>query len=146
MTTSTIRPARAGDARVLAELCGQLGYPATRQQISARLAAIEAKDAGCILVAENPQGRLLGWLHVTQAETLTAGSDAEILGLVVGEDARGNGVGTKLLNAAQDLARSRGLANMRVRSRAERERAHRFYQRAGFEHIKNQAAFRKSLQ
>lgn len=145
MTTTVIRPARTGDTAALAELCGQLGYPATLQQIATRLSTIMTNDAGCIFVAEDRQGNVAGWLQVAQAETLTAGSDAEILGLVVSENTRSHGIGMELLDAAEDWARSRGLANIRVRSRAERESAHRFYQRAGFEHIKNQAAFRKSL-
>ena len=39
----------------------------------------------------------------------------------------------------------RGLARLRVRSNVIRERAHRFYERVGFEKIKAQAVFEKSL-
>jgi GNAT superfamily N-acetyltransferase len=142
---TTIRTARTYDAPDLAALGGELGYPATRQQIVARLAAIEATKSACVLVAEDAQGRVAGWLHVAQSMQLTGDADVEILGLVVAESARGAGIGAALLAAAQDWARSRGAMQVRVRSRVERERAHRFYERAGFARLKTQAVFRKPL-
>ena len=142
---TTIRAARACDAAALAELCGELGYPASRQQVVARLATIEATDTASVFVAEDAQGCVSGWLHVAQTAHLINDADAEILGLVVAAAARGAGVGTALLRAASDWARTRGLAQLRVRSRLERERAHRFYERAGFARVKTQAVFSRAL-
>jgi GNAT superfamily N-acetyltransferase len=142
---TTIRAARNYDAPVLAELGTELGYPATRQQIVSRLAAIEAMPANAVLVAEGAEGRVVGWLHVAQAATLTGDAEADILGLVVAEAARGAGIGADLLRAAEAWARAHGHARVRVRSRVERERAHRFYERAGFARVKTQAVFAKML-
>lgn len=142
---TTIRNARNYDAPALAELCGQLGYPATRQQIVARLAAIEAGAAGRVLVAEDAEGRVVGWLHVAQQAHLVDDEVAEILGLVVAEPARGSGVGAGLLWAAEAWARERGVEQLRVRSRVERERAHGFYERAGYRRSKSQHVFAKAL-
>jgi N-acetylglutamate synthase-like GNAT family acetyltransferase len=142
---TTIRTARNYDAPALAELCGQLGYPATRQQVVARLAAIEADPAGRLLVAEDAEGRVVGWLHVAQQAHLVEEEIAEILGLVVAETTRGAGVGAQLLHAAEAWARERGIAHVRVRSRVERERAHRFYERAGYARRKVQQVFGKPL-
>ena len=50
---TTIRPARTHDAAAIAVLCGQLGYPAGRQQVVVRLAAIESTRAACVLVVED---------------------------------------------------------------------------------------------
>lgn len=142
---TTIRNARNYDAPALAELCGQLGYPATRQQIVARLAAIEADAVGRVLVAEDAEGRVVGWLHVAQQAHLVDDEVAEILGLVVAESTRGSGVGGGLLRAAEAWARERGVAQLRVRSRVERERAHGFYERAGYRRSKSQHVFAKAL-
>ncbi|MFC4819326.1 GNAT family N-acetyltransferase [Dokdonella ginsengisoli] len=142
---TTIRNARNYDAPALAELCGQLGYPATRQQIVARLAAIEADPAGRVLVAEDAEGRVVGWLHVAQQAHLVDDEVAEILGLVVAEPVRGGGVGAGLLCAAETWARERGATQVRVRSRMERERAHGFYERAGYRRSKTQHVFAKPL-
>jgi GNAT superfamily N-acetyltransferase len=144
--TTTIRSARTYDAQAIAELGAQLGYPATRQQIASRLAGIESERSSRVLVAEDASGRVIGWLHVAARAQLTEDSGAEILGLVVDESSRSGGIGASLLAAAEEWARGAGCAHVRVRSRVERERAHRFYQRAGFAKVKTQAVLAKPLE
>jgi GNAT superfamily N-acetyltransferase len=143
--TVTVRAARTYDAGAIAELCGELGYASTRQQVVCRLAAIEAEGQGCVLVAEDAAGMLVGWLHVGQAASLTDDVEGEIRGLVVREGSRGAGVGARLVEAAEQWARAHGCARMRVRSRLERERAHRFYERFGYARRKTQVVFDRPL-
>jgi GNAT superfamily N-acetyltransferase len=143
---TTIRAARTYDAPAIAELTGQLGYPATRQQIATRLAGVEAESASRVFVAENQEGRVVGWLHVAARTQITEDACAEILGLVVDASARGGGIGLALVNAAESWARTHGCAHIRVRSRTERERAHRFYERAGYARNKVQLVLRKPLE
>jgi GNAT superfamily N-acetyltransferase len=142
---TTIRAARPYDAAAIAGLAGELGYPASPQQIRARLAGIEALPGACVLVAEDAQGRVVGWLHVAARAQLTEDACAEILGLVVGEEARGGGVGAALVRAAEAWARREGCVRMRVRSRETRERAHRFYEREGYAPSKVQLVLQKAL-
>jgi len=142
---TTIRTARTYDASVIAELDAQLGYPATRQQIATRLAGIESEPGSEVLVAENGDGCVVGWIHVAARSQLTEDACAEVLGLVVDEAARGAGIGEALLRAAEEWARSTGCMHLRVRSRSERERAHRFYERAGFGRVKTQLVLAKPL-
>jgi len=142
---TTIHCARTYDAPALAELCGALGYPATRQQIVARLAAIEAVPAHKVFVAEDDGGRVVGWLHAAQCVALTEDDGAEIVGLVVAADLRGQGIGAALLRAAEAWSRARGAGYLRVRSRVERDGAHRFYERAGYARSKTQYVFRQPL-
>lgn len=142
---TTIRSARNYDAPALAALCGELGYPATRQQVVARLAAIEAESAGRLFVAEDAEGRVTGWLQVAIHAHLVEDEVAEVIGLVVTESARSAGVGAELLRAAEAWALERGAAQMRVRSRIERERAHHFYERAGYVRRKTSYVFAKPL-
>ena len=113
---TTIRTARTYDAQAIAELGGQLGYAATRQQIATRLAGIESEPASRVIVAEDNNGRVVGWLHVAARTQLTEDACAEVLGLVVDEPARGAGIGDALLRAAEDWARSTGCVRVRVRS------------------------------
>ena len=58
---------------------------------------------------------------------------------------RSLGAGAKLLDAAEAWAREKKCTGMSVRSNVIRERAHAFYERQGYQHIKTQKAFRKSL-
>ncbi|MEO6688033.1 MAG: GNAT family N-acetyltransferase [Dokdonella sp.] len=142
---TTIRTARSYDAPAIAELCGELGYPTTRQQMVKRLAAIEGQVDGRVFVAEDPEGRVIAWLQVALAAQLCDDACAEVCGLVVAESARGHGVGRQLVDAAEAWARTRGAVRIRVRSRQERERAHEFYERAGYARVKTQVVFSKPL-
>jgi len=142
---TTIRTARTYDAPAIAELGAQLGYPATRQQIASRLAGIESEACARVLVAENGDGRVIGWLHVAARTQLTEDACAEILGLVVEESSRGAGIGESLVRAAEAWAHGEGCTHLRVRSRAERERAHRFYERTGYRRVKTQVVLAKPI-
>lgn len=142
---TTIRTARSYDAPAIAELCGELGYPSTRQQMVKRLAAIEGNADGRVFVAEDGQGRVIAWLQVALAAQLCDEACAEVTGLVVAQPMRGQGIGGQLVDAAEAWARTRGAVRIRVRSRQERERAHQFYERAGYERVKTQVVFSKPL-
>jgi len=141
----TLRPARPDDLPALAPLCGQLGYPATVEQLAPRLAALLAvPDTHLLLVAENGHG-LCGWLHGYVRPLLESEPALEIGGLVVAECARGQGIGAMLLTAAEDWARQQGLALVTLRSQEHRSDAHRFYQRQGYQLAKRQLCLRKPL-
>jgi GNAT superfamily N-acetyltransferase len=140
-----IRRAKSSDAAAIAELSGQLGYPAKPAQIAQRLRKIQPQPQHAVLVAESPERKVIGWLHVSVAPLLEAPLRAELNGLVVDDRDRSRGTGALLLRAAEQWARRRGCKNMSVRSNVIRERAHQFYSRHGYEHYKTQKAFRKPL-
>lgn len=140
-----IRLAKIGDAARLADLSGQLGYPATEAQIRQRLRGIRPASRHALFVAETRGAGVIGWIHVSKQPLLEVDVRAEINGLVVGEGHRSLGAGARLLAAAEDWARKHGCKGMSVRSNVIRERAHQFYERNGFEHYKTQKSFRKPL-
>jgi GNAT superfamily N-acetyltransferase len=140
-----IRRAKRSDAARIAELSGELGYPATAAAITQRLRKIKPSSHHAVLVAESPERKVIGWLHVSVSPLLEVPLRAEVNGLVVDDVERSRGTGALLLRAAERWARSRGCKNMSVRSNVIRERAHEFYLRHGYEHYKTQKAFRKSL-
>jgi N-acetylglutamate synthase-like GNAT family acetyltransferase len=142
---ATIRAARTYDAPALAELCTQLGYAATRQQMVTRLAVIEADRCAGVLVAENPSGEVVAWMQLALRASLVDEPYAEIVGLVVDAAARGAGTGADLVRAAEAWARAHGASRVRVRSRTTRERAHRFYERGGYTVVKTQLVFDKPI-
>ena len=111
---------------------------------AAQLGEVTGHRDHALLVAEAPAG-LAGWIQVSVSRIFEAPSSAEIAGLVVDESRRGEGVGPLLLRAAEEWARGRGCAAIRVRSNVMRERAHRFYEREGYGRIKVQQVFEKPL-
>jgi len=140
-----IRRAGASDAPQLAALTGQLGYPATTAQIRKRLRGIQPASQNAVFVADSAKDGVIGWLHVSRDVLLESEIRAEVNGLVVAEGQRSLGAGARLLAAAEDWARKHGCKNMSVRSNVIRERAHKFYERNGYEHYKTQKSFRKPL-
>jgi GNAT superfamily N-acetyltransferase len=144
-TRIKIRRAKSADAAPIAELSGQLGYPATPAEIAQRLRHIKPASHHAVLVAELPERKVIGWLHVSVSPLLETQLRAEVNGLVVSGEERSRGTGALLLSAAEQWARKRGCKSMSVRSNVIRDRAHQFYLRHGYEHYKTQKAFRKSI-
>ena len=140
-----IRRAKLDDAARLAELSGQLGYPATEAQIRQRLRGIRPASQNAVFVADSAKHGVVGWLHVSKDVLLESEIRAEVNGLVVADGHRSLGAGAQLLSAAEDWARNHGCQGMNVRSNVLRERAHQFYLRNGYEHYKTQKSFRKPL-
>jgi GNAT superfamily N-acetyltransferase len=140
-----IRRASGADAPLIAVLTGQLGYPATALQIRERLRRIQPASQNAIFVADSARDGVVGWLHVSKEPLLESDVRAEVNGLVVAEGQRSLGAGAQLLAAAEDWARKHGCKSMSVRSNVIRERAHKFYERNGYEHYKTQKSFRKPL-
>jgi GNAT superfamily N-acetyltransferase len=140
-----IRRVSAVDAERVAELSGQLGYPAGVKEMKARLTKVlKDRDAVCF-VAETAEGGVIGWIHVSVTPLLEVERRAEVNGLVVDEAARGAGAGAMLLAAGEKWAKGKGCKRMSVRSNVIREKAHAFYVREGYEHYKTQKAFRKGI-
>jgi GNAT superfamily N-acetyltransferase len=140
-----IRRAKNGDAARIAELAGQLGYPATPAQIAQRLRKIKPPFQHAVLVAESHDRNVVGWLHVSVSPLLEVQLRSEVNALIVENEERSRGTGAILLRAAEAWARRRGCKSMSVRSNIIRERAHEFYLRHGYEHYKTQKAFRKPI-
>lgn len=139
---SVLRQARLEDAPALARLATQLGYPSTEVQMARRLSALLPRVDHWLGVAENSiSGQVVAWLHASLVCALESDPHAEILGLVVDEGCRGQGVGQQLVDAAAQWARDQGMERLWVRSNLVRQQAHHFYRRLGFVDIKAQQVF-----
>jgi GNAT superfamily N-acetyltransferase len=140
-----IRRAKSSDAARIAALSTELGYPARPREMRFRLSRLKPASENAVFVAENDQREVVGWLHVSVTHLLEVPRRAEVNGLIVSEAHRSQGAGAELLQAAERWARSKKCVGMSVRSNVIRERAHKFYERHGYEHYKTQKAFRKPL-
>ena len=142
--TVAVRHMRPEDASSVAALTTQLGYPATEEEICRRYDLIKERSDACLFVAEAGD-RVVGWIHVQATYLLECDTRAEIWGLVVSENARGSGVGRRLVEAAEEWAAMLGLAVMALRSNQLRTGARGFYEHLGYTVTKTQNAFRKNL-
>jgi GNAT superfamily N-acetyltransferase len=129
-----IRAATAADAADLAELLGQLGYPSTAEQVVRRLERIAAHGGQHTLVADAGDGRVVGMTTLAIRYGInTDAPSARLVSVVVDEDFRSKGVGGRLIAEAERIAREAGCGRIEVTSGSHRERAHRFYERLGYE-------------
>src|SRR5262249_26784737 len=132
------------DAEAVAGLAGQLGYPASTDAMEDRIRSITGRDDRAIYVACQ-KWVVVGWIDVSIVNHLQVEPYAEIGGLVVSDQCRSSGIGKRLVEEAEQWARARGLRLMVVRSRIQREAAHRFYLREGYERTKTSAVFSKLI-
>jgi GNAT superfamily N-acetyltransferase len=143
-TTVKVRRAASKDAGRIAQLSGELGYPATPSEIKVRLRELRPSKLDAVFVGESG-GEVIGWVHVSVCHLLGVPTRAEINGLIVADGQRSKGAGAGLLQAAEDWARRKKCEHMSIRSNVIREAAHTFYERHGYMHYKTQKAFRKVL-
>jgi GNAT superfamily N-acetyltransferase len=140
----TVRVASTSDAEAIARLSEQLGYPTDDDMLKKRLSALLGSTLDSVYVAE-ADGTVVGWLHVFASVRLESVATAEIGGLIVDQAQRGKGVGERLVEEAEGWAQRLGLSRIRVRTRATRTEAHRFYAREGYRRTKLQHVLDKEL-
>ena len=140
----SIRLARVSDAEDVARLTAQLGYQVELPALKARLSRILARTDQRFFIAEI-DGRPAGWLHAAVSDYVEAETFALIGGLVVDAQHRGKGIGTLLMQQAEDWCRQQGCSIVRLSSSISRAAAHRFYEHLGYTNIKTQYAFVKSF-
>ncbi len=104
----------------------------TRQRLRAQ---IDPDNPGTdVLVAEHPERGVLGVVTINWTDNLRLGLDAFIADLFVHEDARGEGAGSALVDAAKNRAARAGAVRVLLytgRSGPAASRA--FYEKQGFE-------------
>ena len=139
-----VRPAREDDTGAVAALGEQLRYEVTATEVAERLASIARDPEAAVLVAE-VEGSVVGWIHVYGVTWVQMGRFAGVGGMVVADERRGEGIGSRLLEAAETWARDRSYPLIRVRSNVIRDRAHSFYIERGYQTEKQLFSFLKVL-
>jgi PhnO protein len=130
----------------MAELALQLGYECSGKEVCDRLTQMQdLQHQYAVFVAELPEGRVAGWVGAYLFRSVEVERRAEISGLVVDQNLRSRGIGKILLDAAERWAIEIGCQTISVRSNVKRDRAHRFYSKNGYQHVKTQKEFRKVL-
>ncbi|MET0890570.1 MAG: GNAT family N-acetyltransferase [Stenotrophomonas maltophilia] len=132
------------DAAEVARLCTQLGYPASTDEMTARMGVVISAGDRQVFVIQDGE-RLLGWIGIELRTTLETGRKAEIVGLVVDAGARRSGAGKALVAAAENWVRQHGLDAVMVRSNTVRIESHPFYEGLGFVRRKSQHVYSKTL-
>lgn len=132
-TTIQVRDAEAGDADALALLCGQLGYPSSRDAVLSRLERMVRGGARALVAANGADVIGLATVHLRNMINHEAPL-AQLTLLVVDEERRSRGVGRALVDEAEAWARAQGCRRIIVTTALHRTGAHAFYERIGYAH------------
>ncbi|TQF70681.1 GNAT family N-acetyltransferase [Pseudoalteromonas luteoviolacea] len=122
-----------------------MGYHSTEGELAKRLAKLLSSDKYKVLVAQNENTLVLGWVVIEHRLTLEGGDRAEITGLVVSDSARGLGVGKQLVQSVLEWAKARQLDKVIVSSNVNRDGLHQFYKQIGFAERKTSKQYIKYL-
>jgi GNAT superfamily N-acetyltransferase len=130
-----IREAQGADAEAVAALLAELGYPNAPDRVAERIERFAGEPASRFLVADGGN-HLLGFASATIMPLAhEAGSWCRLSALIVAQSRRRSGVGRALVETVETWAGVEGCRYVEVTSgeRPEREAAHRFYERLGYE-------------
>jgi GNAT superfamily N-acetyltransferase len=147
-----IRKAGAADATALADFIVDLkhfrrieGVPreVVRQRMSGLMEQVCANNSHTLYVAEDKEGSLLGYTNVHWLPYLfLAGPEGYVSELFIAQAARGQAVGSRLLQAVKEEARSRGCSRLSLLNMRDRESYQRgFYAKDGWEERPDAANF-----
>ncbi|UJF21203.1 GNAT family N-acetyltransferase [Shewanella sp. OMA3-2] len=139
-----IRPAVLADNHEIERLAHVLTPAAEPEHQSGdALTLLLNSDGHRIWVADLGE-TVVGWLHAYLAVRVGVAPFIEIAGLIVDEQHRSEGIGSKLVAEAIAWAKSVGVT-VRVRSNSKRDATHSFYEAQGFKLLKQQHVFEFNL-
>ena len=132
----TIRHARTNDTLAMAGLLGQLfaieADFVADGQAQVRGLSLLLGAAACLLVADE-DGMVVGMVSV---QPLISTAEGGVVGLmedlVVAEECRGRGIGSRLLHAALDWAQAQGMTRVQLLADHNNAKALQFYAKHSF--------------
>lgn len=153
--TPEIRPARAGDTEGIAATLRDLGlfahiedepFEATEGRVAGQLALCAANGDHTVLVAEDEDGQIVGYLAAHWFPNMLKGGDGYISELFIREAARGKGLGGRFLAAIEEEGKRRGCTRLMLFNSKERESYQRgFYPAHGWDERDDTALFNRWL-
>ncbi|USB33451.1 GNAT family N-acetyltransferase [Paenibacillus sp. YPG26] len=114
----------------------------SKEKVKEKIENITNNTKDIILVCEE-NGEVIGYIHGSPYELLFAEPLVNVLGFVVRENNRNQGIGGMLMERLEQWARDCGSSGIKLLSHPSRVQAHRFYERRGFIFTKDQKNFVK---
>ena len=154
MEDVVVRPAASADVAGVAAMCHLLWPEAsveehTRDLISLLVPAIPGKLPASVLVAEQPSGRLVGFIHVGLRSHADVCNPAHPVGFIEGwyvaPASRRQRIGARLISAGEDWARLQGCTEIASDTWLDNLQSQRAHEALGFEIVDRCVHYRKSL-
>ena len=137
-----IRSANAEDAARLITLLDDLGHPIAQPTLEMNLDRLASLDLAPVVAVKNGEviGLCVPWITQTLHRDAPLG---RISTMIVADGHRGQGIGEILVREVERRLRAKGCELVEVTSNDQRDRAHAFYERLGYE--RTSARFARKL-
>ncbi len=154
MSEISIRPARTSDRESLARMRTALWPDTSAEKHEREVIALLSGAAALtmplvIFVAATNEGRVVGFLEVDLRSHADGCSPAQPAGYIEGwfvaEDYRQQGIGKKLVEAAEQWARSHGCVEIGSDALIDNETSQRAHEALGYEVVDRCVNYRKTL-
>lgn len=116
----------------------------SEEKVKEKIEIITSKTKDVIFVYEF-NNEVIGYIHGSPYELLFSDSLINVLGFVVKEQYRSQGIGSMLIERLEQWGKNNGFSGMKILSHPSRTHAHRFYERRGYQFTKDQKNFIKQL-
>ncbi|WP_079911695.1 GNAT family N-acetyltransferase [Paenibacillus sp. 32352] len=147
MKENKIREIRAADYRDI-YLLNQDFNPNLRafseDKVKEKIHIIMEKTKDVVLVYEE-NNQVIGYIHGSPYELLFSESLVNVLGFVVKEEYRKQGIGSMLIEQLEQWAEKNGFFGIKLLSHPSRVQAHRIYERRGYVFTKDQKNYIKKF-
>ncbi|CAN7727151.1 GNAT family N-acetyltransferase [Paenibacillus sp. LjRoot56] len=117
----------------------------TEERVRAKIEIITKKTKDIIFVYEQDT-EVIGYIHGSPYELLFSDSLVNVLGFVVKESYRNQGIGSILIDRLEQWGKDSGYSGIKLLSHPSRIHAHRFYERRGYMFTKDQKNYIKKLE
>ena len=115
-------------------------YLFSEEKVKEKIENIIKKTKDIIFVYEQ-NNEVIGYIHGSPYELLFSDSLVNVLGFVVKEKYRNQGVGSMLIERLEQWGKNSGFSGIKLLSHPSRIHAHRFYQRRDYMFTKDQKNF-----
>lgn len=130
----TIREAVIADAAAIQKInISSLDYHFPLDETIEQLKRILSLPNTKLFVAQNSNDEVLGYIQMSDYENTYHKSLKNIIKLAVSGKHQDEGIGSKLIEYAEDWAKKDGSYGIRLVSGFERESGHEFYEKHGYE-------------
>lgn len=138
-----LRNALIDDFKEIHTLSSQLGYDYPSNLLKNKLKKILTYKDHKIIVVEDDNNKVVGYVHGQIYELLYFDRMINILGIVVDKKYRGKGYGKRLMEKIEEWAKENKCNGIRLISNANRKEAHLFYDKIGYKSEKESKYFIK---
>lgn len=116
----------------------------SEEKVRAKIENLTKKTKDIIFVYELDT-EVIGYIHGSPYELLFSDSLVNVLGFVVREIYRNQGIGSILIDRLEEWAKDNGFSGIKLLSHPSRIQSHKFYERRGYMFTKDQKNYIKNL-